>query len=227
MFPQQVPDKAVVRAKFENFFQKYPLQTYTPGQRVIDAGSKLNFLFYIKDGCVKMSTTSLSGESLSLHVFYPGSCFSLLGLTSSFENRYDFEAITEVQIYRAPQDQVMKFIQENSDISYELMVRMLFGLRGLLDRVEQSVFVSAYHRVASLLLYFVTHFAVAQSDEKSLSIKITHQDIAEWLGLSRENVSIQMKKLEREGFLSKKNGLLHIYKVAELKELVEENLSIF
>ena len=91
----------------------------------------------------------------------------------------------------------------------DLQLRLLQGLQGLLLRTEQGTFLGAKDQVLSLLYYFAKHFS-KEKNEKVLSVKITHQEIADWLGLSRENVSIQMKQLGREGSIQIKDHFIHL-----------------
>jgi CRP/FNR family transcriptional regulator, cyclic AMP receptor protein len=208
--------------KINEFFKQFPKHDYSRGEVVIRSGGPIDHFFFIETGAVKMMTTSREGQNLVLHIFYPESCFPLLSLIQTGINKYDFMTITDTVVRRIPQTQFVSFLQENNDVLYAFFLRSLRGLQGLLNRIEQSTFISAQSQVASLLLYFAHHFSPNSSEtQKTIEVRITHQDIAEWLGLSRENVSIQMKKLEREGLIRKHGKLVEIMDVQKLKQIVD------
>jgi CRP-like cAMP-binding protein len=210
-----------VNDKINTFFQQFPVQNFGKNELILRAGSAAQFFFFIETGAVKMTTTSKDGQNLVLTIFYPGSCFSLLTLINQNTNTYDCVALIETATRKVPQSEVIAFLQENPDVIYEFQLRLLKGLQGLLHRIEQTAFVSAYHRVAGLLLYFARHFSehIDSSNQKRIEIRITHQEIAEWLGLSRENVSIQMKQLERDGLVRKNEMLVEITDLKKLEQL--------
>lgn len=189
------------------------------------AGSTDPALFFITEGAVKMTTTSSHGRSLVLHVFHPGSCFPLLTLVNEGVNAYDLIALTPVVLHKVHRDQFLGFLKKHPDLLLDFQVRLLRGLQGLLKRIERSAFVPAYNQVAGLLLYFARHFSEMEAKSPVIEIRITHQDIAEWLGLSRENVSLQVKKLERNGLIRKKNALIEILNMSELTHLADEYAS--
>ncbi len=137
-----------------------------------------------------MSATNEEGHVTTFHIFYPQSCISFLSLLRNGKNLYDFLALDEVTARKVPYHDLVDFLQNNADVSFEFNKRFLAGIDGLLHRISQSSSMRAYEQVASLRAYFRKHHH---------QTRITHQDIADWLGLSRENVSIQMKKLERAG----------------------------
>ncbi|KKS31218.1 MAG: Transcriptional regulator, Crp/Fnr family [Candidatus Amesbacteria bacterium GW2011_GWA2_42_12] len=210
-----------VDEKIHTFFQQFPGQQYNKGKLILSAGLQEDHFFFIETGAVKMTTTSGKGQNLVLHIFNPRSCFPLLTLVNQNINTYDFVTLTPTIIHKVPQEKVLAFLQENVDVLFEFQLCMLKGIQGLVHRIEQSAFVPAYNQVAGLLLYFVGHFSDHSSPDtkKAIKLRVTHQEIAAWLGLTRENVSIQMKQLERDGFISKKDKRIEIIDVKKLKNL--------
>ena len=203
----------VIQEKLQNFFQKFPIQTYSKDHVLLRSGSVEKYIYYIESGAVKMTTTSKDGENLVLSIFYPGSFLSMFFLIDEGKNAYDYSTVIDCQLRKIPLPEFLKFLQENNDVLFELHTRLLRGVQGLLRRIEQTHFVPAYNQVAGLLLYFARHFG------ERIRVHITHQEISEWLGLSRENVSIQMKKLERDGLIRKNDSLIELLDVEKLTQL--------
>lgn len=181
--------------KIAGFFNQFPAIAYAKSEKLLTAGSANHFFYYIETGAVKMSLPSSSGKTLMIHILFPGSFFPLLMLVNENSNEYDFTTLLPTTVRKAPITEVQTFLQTHPDVLFDLNQRLLKGLQGLIRRLEHSTLSSAYQQVADLLGYFATHFG----EEK---IKITHQEIADWLGLSRENVSLQMKQLEKDGLIA-------------------------
>jgi CRP/FNR family cyclic AMP-dependent transcriptional regulator len=209
-----------------DFAQQYPLVPFKAKEFLIRSGEKVPYFFFIKEGCVKMFSTSQNGSNLTLNIFYPNSCLSLMSLVGSAESAYDFQALTDGEAYHIPAEECITFVKSNAQVSYELLEKLLLGTHGLLFRIQQSSFVTAYYQVAGLLLYFARHSSQDDTAAARLSLRITHQDIADWLGLSRENVSVQMKKLERDGYISRVGKNIVVKNKDHLTQLVT-NTALF
>ena len=173
-----------------------------------------------------MSSTSPEGQTLVISILYHGSTFSLLNLVSDNRTPYNFTTVLATEVRKVPQAELVTFLQTHSDVMYEFHLRFLSGILGLTHRLEQSTFVSAYCQVAGVLLYFAKHFSPTpqESNQRLIEIKITHQEIAEWLGLSRENVSLQMKQLERDGFIQKSGKFIEIIDIEKMSVIASGNM---
>lgn len=209
--------------KLHEFFKNFPVQKNKKDDVILRAGSRDDYFFFVETGAVKMTATSGRGQNLVLHVFFPNSTFSFLTLINHDVNKYDFIALTNTTVYRAPQEKVVAFFKEDYDLLFDFQLRLLKGLQGLLNRIERQNFVPAYNQVAGLLLYFARHFTEHSFSNtlKIIEIKITHQEISEWLGLSRENVSIHMKQLERSKLIRKRGRLVEIVNIKKLERLAD------
>lgn len=209
--------------KIETFFKQFPTATYNKGDVLVRAGEEPEYFFYIERGAVKMSLTTEDGRSLMLHTFFPKSFFSLLSLIEENKNEYDFTTQLVTTLRKVPREELITFLKENSDVLFDLQTRLLRGLKGMLKRVEQASLAPAINQIASLLIYFSKHFSEPDSESKRLSVKITHQEIADWLGLSRENVSKQMKVLETENFITISDHFIEINNFEKLQQKAKEN----
>lgn len=201
---------------FREFCNKYSEAFWTAGSTIIEAGRPSSAVYFLTDGCVKMSSTSSLGDTVTLHMFYPDSCFPFLSFINP-ASPYDLVAVTDARTHKIPLSEMAAFLRQQPEVALMMNVRLLKGMQGLLHRIEQSVFVSAYYQVAGILYYFAQHFANQQ--QPVISLKITHKDISEWLGLSRENVSLQMKQLERDGVIARRGQLIKVADFDELKRL--------
>lgn len=199
----------------EIFVHRYPLVQYPAGTKLFTDQQNQNPFLYIQSGCIEMSTTNEEGQEIKLHIFYPGSCVSLLSLVEPSDS-YDFTTLTNVEAYKIPHDVFLQTLHRNPEMTYQFLVSAMKGMKGLLYRIQHTASASAYQRVASLLLYFAKH-----TNSPTLSVPLTHQEISEWLGLSRENVSIQMKKLERDGLIAKAENHIVLLDPPRLKALTQ------
>lgn len=181
----------------DDFFAKYTKLQYKKGEIVLRAGDPPAGALYLKTGLVRMSFATDTGDMLVLHVFKSGSILPMPWIINETPNRYYFEALSPVEVWRAPREDVLKLFVDKPETEHFMMSRMMCGLSGLMKRMEFLVFDSAYKKTVLLLLHYVKNF----SDEKEkgkLQIPLTHKEIAAWIGTTRETASLQVELLKKK-----------------------------
>lgn len=212
---KEYPMKAA--ALVDDFFENYTNLTYRKGEVILRAGDPPAGVLYLKKGVVRMSFVGTNGDTLVLHIFRPGSYFPMPWVINDTPNRYYFEALTPVEILRAPREDVRKFLKDNQAAAEHFMSRILLGVSGLLERMEHLVLESAYRKTIVLLLYYARQF----SDEKvkgKFKIPLTHKEIASWIGTTRETASLQIEKLKRKKLITYQRRFIFIPDIEALQK---------
>lgn len=153
---------------------------------------------------------------MTLIIFKPGDIFPVSWAINRAASGYFVEAMTPAELWRVPRDQFLQFIRDKPDILFELTRRMLERFLGLMRRMEHLVFGNAHSKVASILLICAERFGRKIGGDRVIDVPLTHNDIATLVGLTRETVSIEMKKLENKGYLISRQRLMVIKNIKGL-----------
>lgn len=207
---------------FEEFYKQFNIRSYKKGEMLIRADDDPQGIFCLTKGYVRQYTISKTGYELTLHILKPVSYFPMVWAVNGTPNLYYFEALTPVEVGRAPREQVVEFIKDKPTIIFALMSELLEDYAEALNRVEHLVFSDAYRRVISVLIYIAKHFGKEQNDGFIIDHRFTQQDIATLVGVARETASIELIKLEKKG-LVKHEG--HSILIEDIKKLELELLS--
>jgi len=158
-------------------------------------------IFCLTKGYVRQYTISKAGFELTLHILKPLSYFPMVWAVNGTPNVYYFEALTPVEVGRAPRDQVVGFIKDKPNVIFALMSELLEDYAETLTRIEHLVFSDAYRRVISVLLYVAKHFG--EKNDKGIIVhhRFTQQDIATLVGIARETASNELVKLGQKGLV--------------------------
>ncbi len=78
------------------------------------------------------------------------------------------------------------------------------------ERLKEMVFKDLETRLARILLHLVRHHGRKAQDRWEVDLKITHQEIAELVGGTRENVTMLLNRFEAEGLIAKQRYYLAI-----------------
>lgn len=187
--------------EFEIFYDQFETRNYKKGETLIRADDDPQGIFCLIKGYVRQYTISPAGTELTLHILTPISYFPMVWAINSTPNIYFFEALTAVEVGRAPRDQVVNFIKDKPALLFALMSELLEDYAETLTRVEHLVFSDAYRRVISILIYIAKHFGQTHNKGIIVNYRFTHADIATLVGVARETASIELFKLEKRGLI--------------------------
>ena len=194
--------------EFETFYNQFVTRNYKKGEMLIRADDDPQGIFCLTKGYVRQYTISKAGFELTLHILKPISYFPMVWAVNGTPNVYYFEALTAVEVGRAPRDEVVNFIKDKPTVIFELLSELIKDYAESLKRIEHLVFSDAYRRVISVLLYIAKHFGEKHGKGAIIHHHFTQQDIATLTGVARETASIEMVKLERKGLVKYDDHLL-------------------
>lgn len=189
-----------IPSKVEKFFSGYRVRTYSKGQILILNGDKSHCIYHLLEGKVKQYDVTYRGEEVILNVFKPPAFFPMAVAIANLDNRYIYEADTNITVRQAPLPEVVQFVQENPDVLLDLLRRVYIGVEGLLGRMSYLMAGSASSRLLYELIIEARRFGTKLGDD-SYTILITEKDIGARAGLSRETVSREMSKLKKAGLV--------------------------
>lgn len=202
--------------EFEEFYKQFKIRNYKKGEMLIRADDDPQGIFCLTKGYVRKYTISKTGSELTLQILKPLSYFPMVWAINGTPNVYYYEALTSVEVGRAPRDQVVNFIKDKPTIIFALMSELLEDYTEALTRVEHLVFSDAYRRVISVLLYIAKHFGEKSDNGIIIGHYFTQQDIATLVGVARETASNEMVKLEKKGLIKYVEHLMLFENIGKL-----------
>ncbi len=201
-----------IRKKLTEFFSEYPEKVFESGQKIINGDQEKNsHVYFVEKGYVRLFYESEHGEDIMIHIFKEYSYFPMALILAGQKNIFTFEALSTVQVRVAPREAVLSFIKHEPDVLYELTSRLSSGLMYLSEAMCHMFFVSAQKRIINFLSIYARRFGIENGEAwVTIPFVLRHKEIADSIGLTRETVTREMKKLEREGKVKKKG---HFYSI--------------
>jgi CRP/FNR family transcriptional regulator, cyclic AMP receptor protein len=188
-----------VSNKIETFFSQYALQKYKKGQILIHAGDEPSCIFHLMEGKVKQYDLSYRGDEVILNIFKPPAFFPMSYAVNKTPNTYFYEADSDLELRKAPIEEVVKFIKSNPDILYDLLSRVYRGADGLIGRMAHLMASTAKSRIMYELIIECRRFG--HPDNQGCVVNLNESDIGARAGLSRETVSRELQKLKADGLI--------------------------
>lgn len=205
-----------VSQKLNDFFSKFKKYHYKKGETILRGGDVPQGVCFINKGYVRDYYVSKEGEELIFIIFKSEDFFPIRWAFNGTITNHYFEAMTVVDLWRCPKEEFIAFIEENPEIFFELTRRITLRLGGIMKRMAYLVFSNAYEKVASILMICAERFGEKKGKSIVIPIPLTHKDLAMLVGMARETISIEMKKLEKKGIIKYKKRLIVIKNINKL-----------
>jgi len=201
------------------FFEQYRLVTYKKGENILRPGDTFTNVYFVKKGYVRLYNTTLDGKEITINLFKPLFYLSLMYSLNKKECRYFFEAITDTEIWKAPLEDFLAFIEKDREASLLAFEATTNAINSLLMHIESSSAGRSYNKIASILVSLIRDFG--STDEEGVTkvdFSTTHRVIASLAGISRETASIQIKRLEKDGIITQSRESIIVKDIEKLKE---------
>jgi len=196
------------------FFEKYNVQKIKKNQIISDGGKEV---VWIKAGFVRLFKKNKDGRETTLPVLKSAFDFSLLNLFNG--TNYQMEAINNLEVYKAPAEDFVAFINENEDLKNELSKNVEKALIETIDAYQKIVDGDAYTKTAILIKSMMSSEDEKKEKLVEINFAIPHRLLASMTGLTRETVTLQLLKMQKEGLITTNVRKLVIKDVEKLNEL--------
>jgi CRP-like cAMP-binding protein len=186
--------------KIHTELSRFPKRTYPKGQILIFADESPDYIFYIVKGKVRKYDVSYRGEEIVINIFKPPAFFPMSWALNHTENKYFYKAETEVELHIVPASDARKFLENNPDVTLDLLSRIYTGLEGVYGRLTHLMSGTARSRLTYEIIIECRRFGKKQ-DKTGYLLSVNEADLAARSGLSRETVSREFGKLKERDWL--------------------------
>jgi CRP/FNR family transcriptional regulator len=183
------------------FFSNYPVIKYNSKEIIYRPQEMIDQIAFVKSGYVRIYSQNQEAEEITFSGFKPVFLMSYFFSQKNIPNQYFFQALTDVEIWKAPVSEFNKYLLNNSNDAIDLINLSLGSLHQVLLSWENSLRGDAYSRIAKLTLILAKDYGKTINNKITIDFHTTHQLIASMLGISRETASLQIKKMENNGLI--------------------------
>ena len=173
------------------------IKTYKKHQSIIAKGDTTDSLFLVLHGRLKVYLSDHDGKEVILAFLDQMDYFGELALLDQEPRSASVSTVEETKLAQISRQDFQKVLAKNHQITLNLLSTLARRNRLLAGNVGNLALLDVYGRVAKTL--------IAQAKEEygqQITNKLTHQEIANLAGSSREMVSKIIKELKIGGYIS-------------------------
>lgn len=184
------------------------LKRYRKGHRLIEEGEQGDTLFIILSGKVRVFATGDKDREITYGTYGNGDYFGEISLDGGPRSA-SVEALEACTCAVVTTQTLLRHIAEHPEFALDLLAKVIRRVRAATLSAKQLALNDVYGRLVLLL----GELALPQADgTRLIAERLTHREMANRLGCSREMVSRLIKDLETGGYVSSSAGSLSVLK---------------
>lgn len=177
-----------------------------------------NSVYLLAEGRAKICHITDEGKQPILAFIEPGELFGELALFQDGSREEYVETIEASTIVLIPGEAVQELMEANRQLAFG--ITKLIGVRRqrVERRLRQLLFLSNKERLTHLILDLVEQYGRETSDGVELQISLSHQDLANVIGSTRETVTVLLGKMQLDGLIRVRRRRVTVRKLQALAE---------
>jgi CRP/FNR family transcriptional regulator len=201
----QLPVAALQALNCMKFTSTYPAQAVLFVEGQIPRG-----VYMLCKGRVKLTMNSADGRTLIARICGPGEMLGLHGALSGEPYELTAEALQPCQVNFVRREDFLRLVRQHTEASAAAMRQMGNGYREICQEVRYlGLSRSASEKVAQFLLESSTN-AQETMQGKRFSLGLTHEEISQIVGISRETVTRTMTEFKNKMLIATKGSVVVI-----------------
>lgn len=172
---------------FENI--KYPT-AYPGGAILFVEGQAPRGIFVLCKGRVKLSLSDSDGKTLIMKIAEPGEVLGLSATISSKPYELSAQTIDPCQVNYVKREDFLRFLKDHGEACFNVAEQLSEKYNNTCHELRSlALSHSAGEKLAQLLLEWISKHGEASKQEPRLNLSLTHEEVAQMIGTSRETVT--------------------------------------
>jgi CRP-like cAMP-binding protein len=201
-------DATAHRSGDNSFFQNILLDPALGAQRLTlpagtvlyEASSPANFVHFVHRGQVRVYQTGPDGSTRLAEILGPGEWCGTAALAQFATLGTRAVAVTASHVTQVPAEQLLQHLAKDPRASLELIQQLAGKVKAAREEAALLVFDDCHNRLVKTLVRF-SRSAAATPSEGGVVLRITHQQLAQAVGVARETVSLALTQLREKNLL--------------------------
>ena len=188
----------------DQHLQDFPLVQYKKGEIIVSQGEIPKTAFVIQKGLVKIYNISSEGDEMLVDFDSASDIFPDAWVFGKAESSlYFYETLTDCSFRTLPREKVVEVIAKGGNIERLILDRYISNYIAQTLRINALTYSVSIAKLLHTLRYLCIRFGKKSTDDLiELEVALTHQQIAELVGLSRETTTKSLIYLKSKKVVS-------------------------
>jgi CRP-like cAMP-binding protein len=204
--------------KFKEYKENHQFRNFKKGEFIYFSDDPSNSIYLVTEGKIKLLYYTEEGDEVVKSVLTRGEVFGELALLGE-DTRKDYaQVVTDrTAVCQLTLEQMQQLMKD--DVSFALKIYKLIGLR--ISKLERRIDSLVFKDVRTRIIEFIKEFVIEKGEKNGPEYKVdhylTHKDIADLIGTTRQTVTTLLNELRNEGKINFSRRTIY---VADINELI-------
>jgi len=190
-------------------------------EKLFSANSPAKNLYVITRGTFKTMVSNHDGQQLLLDFYRPHEVLGEEAILLSGEHGMDAVCFETATVLCFPVDTVKKVLSSQPRLGHALAALSATRARTYRERLFLAISAPVPARLALALYTLARRFGRRDKGGTLIAMRITHQDLADYIGASRETVSLFLSRFRRQGLITMNVRRIIVPDLKALKKMVK------
>jgi CRP/FNR family transcriptional regulator len=174
---------------------------YKKGEILFFEGDQMESLFIINQGSVKVFKYTKEGKEQILYILSEGDIFGELSLFRSERLTFNVEALEDLNACVLTKASFEMILSKRPEISMKVLQVMGERLIKMETLIQSLGTKDIEARIATFLLELIPEYTKSRGHIKEIELPLSREEIANYIGVTRETISRKLGKMQDEGIL--------------------------
>ncbi|MBA3065110.1 Crp/Fnr family transcriptional regulator [bacterium] len=196
------------------------VRSFKKGDILVSEKSPGKMLFFVISGRIKIYKSASTGHIKVLSYLDKGDIFGEMIIFGGGVRSASAEAMTSCRILIIRAKDFKVFALRNTHILLKIISTLIIRLKKADDEIKSLAYNTVISRTAFTLLEFAEQYGIKKGGKTYINFPLTHVEIANNVGSSREVISRVLSKLETLKYVECLRGKIAILNPSGLKKVI-------
>lgn len=187
-----------------DFVKQFPRREFKKGELVMSEGDISETLLAIVSGFISVTSVDDAGDERLLWI---AGRYDIAPTERLFSRhsplQFFYTALSDGIAYQINKADFLNYAKTDLTMMTEVAMNMSSHYDDLLARINTVEQTNIRGKLIATLHYLAQRFSADDTvDLYLLGLRLTHQDIAKMIGSTRETTSLELQRLQRDGYIS-------------------------
>lgn len=195
-------------------------------QPIFHQGDMPSAVYIVKSGRVCITTYSQAGMELQLYIAEQGSLFGEHSCLLDAPHMTSAVSIVDSDLYAIPTQVFLTRLQRDPQLNQSVMQIMCRKNSILIGRLLSQSSSDTLQRIAQVLVNMATEYGTPTKDGLEISIRFSHQDVANLLHVSRVTVTKAFQHLAQLNIIRRQQNRIVVSDLPRLEKIATDGLDV-
>jgi CRP/FNR family transcriptional regulator, cyclic AMP receptor protein len=175
-------------------------------------------VFLIREGRVRLSKMTADGKEFSVHLKQKDELVGEVGLFNEMSISVTAEVIEDSTLIKFERPALEAIFRENGEIAVAFMKWFARHTQSTQAKFRDLILCGKTGAFYSTLIRFSNSYGVKSDNGILINVQLTNQDIANYIGTTRESINRMLNDLKKDKIITMEKGFITIKDIKFLKD---------